>query len=111
MLKRILSLLLTVSAAGIVAGQTNTSVQAANCVLSGTHNETIDLEWSPLCLSGGAKLYYQFIADLIPGGSVNLGSSWSVSSGTFSYAVYGPYPDLAIAHADVSSGLAVPASV
>lgn len=107
MLKPVLFFLLFLSAAGIVSGQANTSVQAANCVVSGTTSEAIALDDSPLCLNGSVKLYYQFIADQLPGGSVNLGSSWTVSSGTFTYLLYGPYPDLATAHADVASGLAV----
>lgn len=94
-----------------VQAQVNMSVRAARCspfsAATGTFSEVVDLSSTENCLAGNVKLYYQFYAKQTTGGTPNVGT-WTVSIGTFSYNVYGPFSSLENAYTQVETGIASP---
>ncbi|HLP53382.1 MAG TPA: hypothetical protein VK151_00045 [Fluviicola sp.] len=91
--------------------QVNTSVRSALCLPSGvgtlSQTEVINLTSSDNCIAGGVRLYYQFYVGQSSAGPSDAGT-WTLTSGTFNYNLYGPFSSLESAYAQVESGTAVP---
>lgn len=91
------------------AQPTNTTVRTALCLPSGSSSQTVTYGTliGGSCIGGTIHLYYQFYIPESTGGTPNVGT-WTLTSGTFDYFVYGPFSSFEEAYTEVETGGVTP---